>query len=180
MTIVISNTSPLIFLAAASALDLVPQVFDVPKFYITKEVRDEIRDKDTSSQVEKLIADGKLEILPEAKDKNLLNSIANEIALSNPKQDPKTWVAAQHIGEASVILAGKEKGADFLLMDDKGGRHVARTGHGLKCLDHFTVIKQAVNKSIINKADALKCLTILKTRYKYENTDYYEKEWSNG
>lgn len=178
MALVISNTSPIIALARVNALRLILKVFDTDKFYITQEVFNELKDKNTREKVSTLISQGKLGIMPKATNISELNSIAYEISIRNPKPDPKTWVLSQHIGEASVILKGREHKADFLLMDDWGGRQVANE-KGFKRIRHFAVICKAVENSILSKSDALKYLSILEKEYKYENAEHYRRLWSN-
>jgi len=179
MVVIISNTSPIILLARVDALNLVLKVFNIDKFSITQEAFDEIKDANTRGKTLKLIDEGKLEVLPKATDNAALHKIAYEVALANPKPDPKTWRIEQHLGEASVILSGEKNKVEFVLMDDIGGRQIANK-RGLKCLHHFDIIKQAVKKSILSKKDAYSHLCALEKEYKYENAEYYKELWSNG
>lgn len=179
MAIIISNTSPIIALAKVDALHLILEVFGITKFYVTDEVFAEIKDPNTREKISRFIAEGKLEVMPPIADTTNLNAIAYDIAASNPKPDPKTWPLTQHIGEASVILKGKDLKADFLLMDDVGGRWTA-SASGLKRITHFKVIRMAVDKGILSKPEALNYLSILMEKgYKYQNAEYYKRLWSN-
>jgi len=127
---VVSNTGPLIALALINRVDVLQSLF---------------------AQV----------IVPEAVHQEILQGGAFRAGLASYRQ--AHWIKVQsvqspldpllqtvlHIGEASVIQLAREVHAEFVLIDEKKARKIARIIFGLRVIGSARVLIEAKNRGII-------------------------------
>jgi len=138
---IVSNATPLIYLAKADKLVLLQRVIKnvlIPDAVFQEVVVEGKRlgEKD-AFRVEKAIAEGWLEV------KEVKKIISLQFAL--------------HSGEIEVISLAKEKGINAVLMDDTKARSAAEIV-GLKAVGTLWVILQAVKSKIIDFDECLSTL----------------------
>lgn len=138
---VISNATPLIYLAKANKLDLLQTIANqvlIPKAVFQEVVIEGKRlgEKD-AYRVEKAIAQSWLVV------KEVKNIFTLEVLL--------------HSGEIEVISLAKDKGIKTVLMDDAKARSVGELA-GLKPIGTLWIILQAVKKRIIGFDEFLSTL----------------------
>lgn len=138
--ILVCNTGPLIAFSLIKRLDILRSLFDV--IAIPEEVRYEVLQGGVA-------------------DKNLVTweepEWINVRSLSKPI-DPllKTLL---HTGEASVVCLAQELHADFVLLDERKARRIARTVYGLKVIGSARVLVEAKRRGLIDKVgDAIKMM----------------------
>jgi len=138
---IVSNATPLIYLAKADKLYLleatINEVF-IPNavFKEVVEAGKRLGEKD-AYRVEKAISQGWLVV------QAVKNMFSLEVSL--------------HPGEIEVISLAREKGIKTVLMDDAKGRSVAELG-GLKLVGTLWIILQAVKNRIIDFNEFLSAL----------------------
>lgn len=136
---IVSNASPLIYLAKVGKLHLLKELFG--KILIEEEVRREVVDKGKkegaadSIVIEESIKEGWI-IVKRIKDKRKFKGI--------------------HIGETNTILLAKEL-KSMVLIDEEDAREVARA-FGLKTRGTLYVLKRCQEQEIISKKEAIKIL----------------------
>ena len=138
---IISNATPLIYLAKANKLALLQTTINqvlIPKAVFQEVVVEGKRlgEKD-AYRVEKAIDQSWLKV------KEVKNMFSLKVSL--------------HLGEIEVISLAKEKGIKTVLMDDAKGRSVAELA-GLKPVGTLWIILQAVKNRIIDFDEFLSTL----------------------
>jgi predicted nucleic acid-binding protein len=181
-TIVVSNTSPLINLGKADALNLIPLLFSNEKFdvVVPAEVVEEIRPP-LNNKVMSMQEDGQI-IIPPPFMSSVMNNvipIAHEIALN-----AKTWNPEQHYTEAYVIVRGEmaklSLGSAFVLIDEIIAKTIAKQ-KGLRVMNHIDIIKECVNKGILTPNSGLEMIETLVSKgvkYKQGALDNFRIIWS--
>jgi hypothetical protein len=136
--IVVCNTGPLIALSLIKRVDILRSLFDV--IAIPEEVRREVLQGKT--------AGGELATWTQPEWISVLS-------LSKPI-DPllKTLL---HSGEAAVVSLAQELRANFVLLDERKARKIARTVYGLEVIGSARVLVEAKRRALIdNVGDAVK------------------------
>jgi predicted nucleic acid-binding protein len=129
--IVVSNTSPIINLAAVGELDLLQRIYG--ELVIPKAVYDEIVLVGDGQPGAREVKAFKWIKTIEVRDRNLLTAFQTDL----------------HMGEAEAIVLAIESGAQLLLMDERRARKVA-TKFGIRTIGLLGVLVQAKQKSYIN------------------------------
>ncbi|MEK6924761.1 MAG: DUF3368 domain-containing protein [Nanoarchaeota archaeon] len=133
---IVSNTSPLLYLAKLGKLELLKRLFD--KIFIPEAVYNEsvIQGQGfvDSRAIEKAVKDGWIEVKKVNFDKN--NEIYHEI----------------DIGESEAIELSNELKIKLLLIDDATARTIAES-LGLNVKGTLYVLLKAYHKKIINKIE---------------------------
>ncbi|MEK6894495.1 MAG: DUF3368 domain-containing protein [Nanoarchaeota archaeon] len=133
---IVSNTSPLLYLAKLGKLELLKRLFD--KIFIPEAVYNEsvIQGQGfvDSRAIEKAVKDGWIEVKKVNFDKN--NEIYHEI----------------DIGESEAIELSNELKIKLLLIDDATARAIAES-LGLNVKGTLYVLLKAYHKKIINKIE---------------------------
>lgn len=138
--IVVSNSSPLIFLAKIGKLNLLKQLFN--EILIPKEVFSEvvIKGKEEGYSevyiIEESVKEKSIRVIEED-FKNEINKI-------------EKYFTELDYGEIEVLLLTKKVNADLILIDDATGRRVAES-FGLNVKGTLYVILSALNKDLIDK-----------------------------
>lgn len=182
-TIVISNTSPLINLGKADALNLIPALFtgEMYDVIVPTEVMEEIKSP-LNKQIRDMREKGQIIISPPFMDSvmNKVIPIAEEIAMNAYKYDPK-----QHYTEAYVIVKGEiaklSLGSAFVLIDEKVAKTIATKKKGLRAMTHINIITECVEKGILTPRNGLEILEKLVSKgVKYSSgmLDHYRIIWS--
>lgn len=138
--ILVCNTGPLIAFSLIKRLDILRSLFNV--IAIPEEVRYEV--------LQGRAADEKLVRWKEPEWISVRS-------LSKPI-DPllKTLL---HTGEASVVCLAQELCADFVLLDERKARRIARTVYGLKVIGSAGVLVEAKRRGLIdNVGDTIKMM----------------------
>ncbi len=134
--IIVSNTSPIINLAAIDKLELLKQLYD--KIYIPEAVNFEIRNcskgKFPILEIYKL---GWIDIIP-ISNKKLFTSLSLEL----------------DYGESEAIILSLENKAGLLLIDERKGRNVA-SRFDIKCIGVLGILMESKHKGIIPKLEPL-------------------------
>ncbi len=145
----ISNSTPLILLSKINKLDLLKRLFG--HIIITDAVKEEvlIEDKPGYSLISQAIKSGWIKI-------------------ENPKKDGELGLGR---GENSAINLAKEK-KDKLIIDDAFGIKAVK-GLNLEFIRTTTVVFIAVEKSIINKKEAVSIINNLIENGYYISPKYY-------
>lgn len=178
----ISNTSPLINLGMANALNLIPSLFPEEGFevVIPTEVINEIKPP-LKNKVKEMQNEGHIIISPFfiSSVMNSVIPIAQEIAMN-----AKTWEPEQHYTEAYVIVKGEQAklslGSAFVLIDEKDAKTIAKQ-KGLRVMNHIDIIRECVRKEIITQDDGLHLLETLVSKgikYRLGMLEHYKNEWS--
>jgi len=181
-SIVISNTSPLINLGKADALNLIPLLFSSDEFdvIVPTEVMDEIKSP-LNKQIMEMCENGQVIISPPFMDSvmNNVRQIAEEIAINAYKYDPK-----QHYTEAYVIVKGEiaksSLGSAFVLIDEKTAKTIAKK-KGLRTMTHVNIIEECVNEGILPSKKGLEILEKLISegvKYRLGMLEHYRMVWS--
>lgn len=177
--IIISNTSPLIWLGKINALHLLSSLFQNCTVMVPQEVLDEIKDDRTKTAIQTLVDKKDINVLPPSLDehRNEVHSIAREIAMMAVR--PKARDPTQHHAESLVIRLGQLKNAAFLLLDEKMARTLAKQ-RGLRCVSHFDIIRRCVEKDIISKTEGIKLIKgfIEKHHPEKEKLKAFIEKWS--
>jgi len=64
-----------------------------------------------------------------------------------------------HSGEASVVCLAQELRADFVLLDERKARRIARTVYGLKVIGSARLLVEAKRRGLIDKVgEAIKMM----------------------
>lgn len=136
---IVSDASPLIYLAKAGKLYLLKEMFG--KVLIEEEVKRETIDR------------GKEEGAPDA---SVIEDAVNAGWIEVEKVEEVKRFSGIHKGEGnSILLAKKHK--CLVLIDEEDGREVARAV-GLKVRGCLYVLKNAVEKGLMSKDGAIKTL----------------------
>lgn len=134
---VISNTSPIINLAAIGQLDLLNKLFG--NIYIPDEVYNEVcvigQGQPGSTEVEQFTW---IHVEPITKSVNLVKALKLDV----------------DAGEAEAIALSVEKDADLLLIDELRGRNLAEY-YGLNYIGILGVLLMAKKKNFINEVKPL-------------------------
>ncbi|MEA3255837.1 MAG: DUF3368 domain-containing protein [Candidatus Altiarchaeota archaeon] len=136
---IVSNASPLIYLAKVGKLHLLKELFG--KILIEEEVKREVVDRGKeegaadSIVIEESIREGWI-IVKRIKDKRKFKGI--------------------HLGETNTILLAKEL-ESMALIDEEDAREVARA-FGLKTRGTLYVLKRCQEQGIISKKEAIRIL----------------------
>lgn len=141
--IVISNSSPLIYLAKIGKIDLLKKLFR--QVFIPQEVYYEVvtkgREIGAAEVIEISDAVGKWIKVKKIKYRNKLEEFAPEL----------------DVGEIGVIYLAKKLGADIVLIDDASAAAVAKT-FGLKCAGTIYVLLKAFKQKLISKREVIDLL----------------------
>lgn len=183
-TIVVSNTSTLINLGKADALNLIPALFtgEMYDVIVPTEVMEEIKSSPLKKQIRDMRDKGQIIISPPFMDSvmNKVIPIAEEIAMNADKYDPK-----QHYTEAYVIVKGEivklSLGSAFVLIDEKVAKTIASKKKGLRAMTHINIITECVVKGILTPKNGLEILEKLVSKgvkYSSEMLDHYRIIWS--
>ncbi|MEK6792368.1 MAG: DUF3368 domain-containing protein [Nanoarchaeota archaeon] len=141
---IVSNSSPLIYLAKINRLNLLKLLFN--KIFIPEEVYTEVvingkqRNFSDALSIERAIKDGWIEV----KKTNYnfeYDEIYNKI----------------HLGEIEAIKLAKQLNAKLLLIDDASA-HTLAQGLGLNVKGAIYVLLTAYEKKLINKNEIKSCL----------------------
>ena len=145
----ISNSSPLIFLAKINRLDLIKKLFN--NIIIPVEVKEEI-------------------LTEEKTDSKIINEAIEEgwIKIDSPKNTLDLKLGK---GESAAINLAKEKN-DILVIDDASGAKAANS-LGIKTIRTTTIIFRALKNKIIAKKEAIDLINkIIELGY-YISPKYY-------
>lgn len=147
----ISNTSPIIFLAKIGRLDLLENIYG--KIKITEEIKEELlcKDKPDTETVKEAIQQGK--IIIESSNKTLNLSLGK--------------------GESSAISLAVEL-KEPLIIDDYQGFKVAQSLN-IKTFRTTSVIFLAVKKKLLTKKEALEIIDKIIEEGYYISTRYYKE-----
>lgn|GEM_PF-4763786 len=178
----ISNTSPLINLGKADALNLIPLLFSNDEFdvIIPMEVMEEIKSP-LKKQIMEMQENGQVIISPPFMDTvmNNVRLIAEEIAINANKYDPE-----QHYAEAYVIVKGEiaktSLGSAFVLIDEKAAKTIAKK-KGLRTMTHVNIIEACVNEGMLPSTKGLEILEKLISEgvnYRSGMLEHYRMIWS--
>ncbi|PIN93389.1 DUF3368 domain-containing protein [Candidatus Pacearchaeota archaeon CG10_big_fil_rev_8_21_14_0_10_31_24] len=136
---IVSNSSPLIYLAKLRKLKLLKELFG--KVFIPSEVYEEV----VISGKEKSFSDAFL--VEKAKIDGWLH-----IETINNKKEISSFPSEIDYGEAAAIILAKKKNASLLLIDDASARAIAQS-FGLKVKGTIFVILQAYKNKLISKQE---------------------------
>ena len=136
---IVSDASPLIYLAKAGKLYLLREMFG--KVLIEEEVKRETIDQ------------GKEESAPDA---SVIEDAVNAGWIEVAKVEEEKSFSGIHKGEGNTILLAK-KHKCLVLIDEEDGREVARAV-GLKVRGCLYVLKNAVEKGLMSKDGAIRTL----------------------
>lgn len=126
--IVISDTSPLNYLALIDEIDTLPKLFT--DIFVPYEVFHELAHPDSPDAV-----------------KRWLQTQPAWLRVSNPAVIPPS-LGGLGLGEAYAIALAKEIHADALLIDETKGRQIARE-HGLRVMGTITVLELAAQRRLL-------------------------------
>lgn len=140
---IVSDASPLIFLAKVNKLSLLKELFK--EVLIEEEVRKEVVEK------------GKEENSSDALiiEKAIKESWIKVEKLKKKKGEDRKFKSIHEGEENSILLAKKHK--SLLLIDEEEGREIARV-MGLKARGTLYVLKKGVEKNVISKKEAIETL----------------------
>jgi len=162
---IVSNASPLIYLAKIGMLDLLEKIYD--RIQIPLQVKIECVDKGKQAGyvdaflIEKYIEKGF--IIVEELPKHLLRKAEN-IALEFQIDT----------GEAQAILLAVYKGKREILIDEKRARFVAKQ-ENLSPRGTLYVILKAIKRGLLNKEEAINKVNELIKKNFYISTDVYKE-----
>ena len=109
---VVCNSSPIIGLSILDSIDLLWKMFD--EVFVTEAVYKEVvshgKNHTGSTELSKAVKDGNIRIY----------SVKDTVLV-------KRFTGKLHKGELEVIIAARELGASYLLLDDKAARALAET-----------------------------------------------------
>lgn len=136
---VVCNASPIIGLSKIGQLNLLHEMFEI---YIPHEVYNEIlsgeKDKDTGKEeLIEAIENNKIRIY-EVKDKELVDKLYGHL----------------HRGEIETVIAAREMGIDFVIIDERSARSFAKS-FNLKPIGILGILQRAKE---LEKIDSLKPL----------------------
>ena len=148
--IIVSNTSPIIYLASVGKLTLLKELYS--EIFIPNEVWNELISP-TIGKVKKLPPDLKYEI--EAQE-------AGWLIVKDPKREKYLEIALGltlelDIGEAYAIALSLELSADLLLINDQKAKEIAES-MGIKTKWISEVLLEAVEKKFIKTYDEFKTI----------------------
>jgi len=132
--IIIADAGPLIGFARIDKLDIIRQLYNT--VFIPQKVFDEITvagNKPGAKTISKAVTSGWIKIV-KVKQKKLSDKLKELVDL----------------GEAEAIQLFLEQNADFLLIDDKKGRNVARK-FGVKIIGTGGILLKAKKEGILNQ-----------------------------
>jgi len=137
---VVCNTGPLIAFLLIKRLDILRSLFDVVA--IPEEVRHEVLQGKT--------AHGELEKWTEPEWMRVLSP-------SKPMDPLLTTLL--HSGEAAVVSLAQELHANFVLIDERKARKIARAVYGLEVIGSARILVEAKRRRLIDKVgDAIKMM----------------------
>ncbi len=160
---VVSNASPLIYVAKISFLEALMKLYG--KIIIPPTVYDEVVEKDTEKKAPDAL------IIEEAVTKGFLQVVdLNEGARAEAEVLTRTEDIS--VGEAEAIALAKQIKADLLIMDERSGTIAARVW-GLKTVGLLGVIIEAMNRGAIT-FDELNTYydRLTKTEFRLKHRDY--------
>jgi predicted nucleic acid-binding protein len=135
--IVVSDTSPLIYLNLVGAIDSLPQLFG--RVYVPDAVFQELKGSRNS----------RLELV-----RQWAGSVPHWLEVRQPTlTDPFLATCGLHAGEIAALLLAQELQADRLLIDDLDGRTLA-TQRGFKCAGTLSILEEAARRDLIDLATA--------------------------
>jgi len=131
----VSNTGPIIALSAIDHLEVLRKIFE--EVILPESVHNEIMDggKDFTGLGAYRKATWIRVLSPEAPVEPLLGTILDK-------------------GEASVIQLAREIGADFVLIDERKARKIAREIYGLRVVGSARILVEAKHLSLISNVRA--------------------------
>lgn len=135
---VVSNTSPLCYLAWIDELNILPALFDTLLI--------------PTSVLDKLTAPGT--------PQNVRNSFTPQpdwLHVEQPPLIPDENLMRLHKGERDAILLAEKTGATLVLLDDRDARHMA-TDRGLNITGLMGVLVQANQQDLINLTNTIEKL----------------------
>jgi predicted nucleic acid-binding protein len=135
--IVVSDTSPLIYLNLVGAIDVLPQLFG--RVYVPGAVLQEIKDSRNPQLGSVRHWAGSPPAWLEVREPTLT--------------DPSLAASGLDAGEIAAILLAQELPADRLLIDDMDGRTIAAQ-RGLKFAGTLAVLEEAARRDLIDLAQA--------------------------
>jgi len=141
---VVSNSSPIIYLAKLGKLKLISSLFE--KVIIPPEVHKEVVLRGREEKFSEVLA------IEEAMDEGWIRK-------KTVKPDRKLLRFAPELdrGEVEVISLSKKVGADLVLIDDASGRKVAES-FGLTAKGTLYVLLSAYKKKLMSKGETEACL----------------------
>ena len=183
MGIVITNTSPLIVLGKIGRLDLIHMLFEGSRIIIPSEVFEEIHTEKIKEKIRELESLGKLIILPPGikQCEKEVHHIATEIAMSTIKPDIRQRAPEQHYPESYVIHLGLTYKADFVVIDEKEAKTLAKQ-KGLRCVTHFDILVRCVENGLLTKKeglDSVENLIKVGNKYPLSKIEHYRHEWES-
>ena len=134
--IVVSDTSPLNYLVLLGAVDVLPQLFG--EVHCPPAVLQELHHPRAPQSV-----------------RNWAKQPPAWLHVKEPRSTTPEILLDP--GEAAAIRLAIELGADAVLIDEKKGRHFARS-HGLATLGTITVLELAAERDLLNLNSALTAL----------------------
>ena len=178
---VVTNTSPLINLHKAGAIDAMIKLFTSNDLtiIIPSVVMEEIFDRTLSDKIRSLHKNGdvKITFLDEDKYTDCVRKVMTKIALES--MNGSVFKPEEHETEAYVICYGKDIESEFVLLDEKAAIKVAR-GEGLKTMTHIDIIRKCVDDHIIKPSEGLSFLERLVAagvKYKAGMIEHFRRIW---
>ncbi|GET40759.1 MULTISPECIES: DUF3368 domain-containing protein [Microseira] len=133
--IVISDTSPILYLLLINQLDLLPQMY--AQVIIPEIVRDELADPGAPIQLQQWIAN------------------APEWLIVQPvTSTPDATLSNLNPGEQAAITLAQECLADLLIIDERAGRRAA-TNLGIRIIGVLGILDEAAAQGLINFPEAI-------------------------
>ena len=132
--IVVSNTSPILYLLLIGQLDLLPQLYS--QAIIPDVVQDEMLALGAPERLQQWIANP-----PSWLTVQTTNTVDETLTALDP-------------GEQAAITLAQEIQADLLLIDERRGRRAARD-RGLRLIGVLGVLDDAADRGLIDLADAI-------------------------
>ncbi|PKN67329.1 MAG: DUF3368 domain-containing protein [Deltaproteobacteria bacterium HGW-Deltaproteobacteria-15] len=131
----VSNTGPIIALSAIDHLEILKEIFE--EVILPEDVHNEILEggKDFTGLVAYRKATWIRVLSPEAAVEPLLGTLLDK-------------------GEASVIQLAREKGADFVLIDERKARKIAREIYGVRVVGSARILVEAKHLGLISNVRA--------------------------
>lgn len=145
--IVISDTSPILYLLLINHLDLLPQLYG--QVIIPEMVRDELADPGTPVELQQWI-----------------NHPPEWLIVQPVTRTPDATLSNLNPGEQAAITLAQECLADLLIIDERAGRRAA-TNLGISIIGTLGILDDAASQGLLNFAEAIEQLRATNFRVSY-------------